>query len=138
MKNNILISCLILLPALLSANAQELGEKLVHRLWQNVQDHKISTIEKYISPEFQETVPSLQIRRNTSQELKSLSETNITSFTIRSLKTTHLRHTLITSYFAQFNQIVDGIPVSFPSTIRLSVWRKVDGKWKWIAHQGGF
>jgi hypothetical protein len=136
MKKLILLSCLLFLPLFLSANDHELGEKLVHKLWTDGQKCP-ERLNKYIAKNFQETVPSLQIRRNAKEEIQAFKALHITSFKIRSLKAKRQHDTLTTTYFIAITERENHVPVTSPSTIRLSVWKKCDGKWLWVAHQGG-
>jgi hypothetical protein len=136
MKRKLLLICLLLLPTFLVANDKELGEKLTYKLWNDIKGHK-NRVKSYISPAFQETIPSEQIRRNAKEELENVRDTNVSKFKITSLRTTRKHDVLVVTYFIQIDVIENNHTTSLPNAIRLTTWKKVDGKWTWIAHQGG-
>jgi hypothetical protein len=127
----------LLLPTFLVANDRELGKKLTYKLWNDIKDHK-SRVKSYISPAFQETIPAEQTRRTAKQELENIRSYDVSKFTITSLRTTRKHDVLVVTYFIQIDEIVNNQTTSLPNTIRLTTWKKVDGKWTWIAQQGGF
>jgi hypothetical protein len=133
-RKKIILFCLLLLPTFLTGNDQEVGEKLVYKLWNDIKHHK-SRVTKYISPAFQETIPAAQIRRNAKQELEQLP--NISKFNITSLKIKREDDVIVATYFLQADEIAGDQIIVWPPSIRLSAWKKVGGKWTWIAHQGG-
>lgn len=137
MKKYLLGLFIALVPTLLLANDYEVGEKLVNKLWRDFRDNNVHSMKRYISPAFQETIPALQIRRNAKQELESVKHLHITSFAIKSLRVKRQEKNLITTYFCQLDTLENNQHVILPFSIRLTVWQEVNGKWKWMAHQGG-
>jgi hypothetical protein len=137
MKKIFLLCCLFA-PFFLRANDQELSKHLVNTLWTDITNKNVKHIKKYISPAFQETVPALQTRRGPKGEIQNVLETNIKSFKVSGIRHTRKGDVLVTTYFVQLDEIINNQVVPLPPLIRLSVWKKVDGKWTWIAHQGGF
>jgi hypothetical protein len=137
MKKSLFLLYLSFLPAFLFANDYELGQKLVNKLWRDYKNNNVHSMSHYISPAFQETIPALQIRRNAKQELASVKQLHIYSFALKSLRVKRQGSNLITTYFRQLDTIVNNQHVILPFAIRLTVWQKIDGKWMWIAHQGG-
>jgi hypothetical protein len=128
----------MLFPMMLSATDGALGKKLVYRLWKDILKADKTKIEKYTSHAFVGTVPSLNIRRSFTQEMNSIKMNRVQFYKIRSLKTKKTHDTLLTSYFLQADVMIGTSLITYASTIQYSVWRKIDGKWKWIGQQGSF
>lgn len=132
-----LLFCLFLLPSFLVAGDYELGSKLTHRLWNDIKKHHIHAIKQYISPAFQESIPSLQLRRSAKQEIEVIKQLQILQYSIHSIRTKRQGNALIVTYFIGTTTLENNQTVFSSPSVRLTVWEKVNGLWVWVAHQGG-
>ncbi len=128
---------LMLLPAVMFADCSKVdcekgtrskGEKLLRRFWNDMRDKNTDLIKRYTSPKFQSVHPEGALDRK--EELQLIASFNFTSYTLSDIRITRERNVYIISYWAQkgLEEAVE------PVAPRLTIFEKVHGKWKLVAH----
>ena len=121
---------LMFLPALAFADVPR-GEKLVQRLWKDMQESNVDAIKQYTSKNFQ----SLHWfgAFNRYQELDLIKNLHIVSYELRDIKATQGDNCIVVTYNVLVTESIQ--ESQFTSLApRLSVWKKVGNEWKWVAH----
>lgn len=107
------------------------GKKILYHLWRDLKDANVKSISKYISPQFQAVHSSGVL--NVKQELEFIKNLHFASFALNQIKITETKGTMVISYIATVNELVNNQPVSATAP-RLSIFKKADRKWKWLSH----
>lgn len=115
----------------LSAEASK-GEALETQMWEDMKHHNWSGVENNIADSFQ-AVHSFGTN-NRAEELDLIKKLYLGSYKISDIKTTENDDTIIVTYLIAVSETIDDKRLSARPAPRLSVWKKIDGKWKWIAH----
>jgi hypothetical protein len=121
---------LLFLPIFAFADCSK-GEKLLNHLWKDMKEGNVKAIKKYTSPKFQSV--HWFGAEDRCGELKLIANLNIQSYALTDVKIKEEHNVIIITYFATVQETVGGGPVSIKAP-RLTIFEKVDGKWKWIAH----
>ncbi len=120
---------LMFLPALGLADSS-LGDKLVHRLWRDMQAKKVEEIKEYTSKDFQAL--NGQEVLNRFEELDLIAHTNIASYNLSNVTATQGENIIVVTYIADVKtENSEQVETTGP---HISVWKKFgDEKWKWIS-----
>jgi hypothetical protein len=134
------LSMLFLLCACLFNNASQaqtadiaLGQTLEKNLFNTVAQKKWLLLEDMIAPSFQSIhADKIRNREEVVNYIKSLS---FKDYAFHDLHTTQPDDkTLIVTYEMTFSAKVGQTPESGKRIKNLSVWKKFNNEWKWIAH----
>jgi len=140
------ILCLLMfLPALCMANTPR-GEELVQRLWKDMKANNVGKIKEYTSKEFQgfNQLPSGKVFQvsfgfsangslNRFQELDFIKQIHISDYYLTNIKVTQGDNMIVVAYYAYVNKTIYAKPIQTQDAY-LSVWKRLDGQWKWVAH----
>lgn len=107
-----------------------LGKKVLFHLWKDLKASNAKAISKYMSPQFQGVTPNEA--RNKCQQLAFIKSRRIPSYVLSQIKVTETKGILIITYIAKVQEIINNTSV-FSTARRLTVFKKIDGKWMWIA-----
>ncbi len=139
---------LMLLPALGLADIPR-GERLVHRLWRDMQARNIVKIKEYTSKEFQAfgflipnegfiigiIKPALLVGivpLNRFQELDQIKQTNIQTYNLHQIKATEGEDIIVVTYIADVTELIQYQPFHVSSP-QMSVWKRFGDQWKWVS-----
>jgi hypothetical protein len=117
---------LALVPTLIFSESSY-GEKLLNRLWKDIQTNNVKAIKKYTSTRFQSI--HFDGARNREQELELIQTLHIGNYALKNIQITRTGNVFIITYFVEI--LRDNCPFITP---RLTVFKKIKGHWKWIAH----
>jgi hypothetical protein len=122
-----------LIPSLIFAESDQ-GEKLLNRLWKDLRTRNVKSIKTYTSREFQSE--HYDGARNRHQELQYITTLNIGSYVISDLKITRAGNVYVMTYNVLIEPEVAGGAKQFDmqATPRLTIFKKINGHWKWLAH----
>ena len=125
---------LMLLPAVMFADCSKIecekvtrskGEKLLRRFWNDMRDRNTNLIKRYTSPKFQSVHSFGALNRK--GELLLIADLTFTSYTLTDIRITREHNVYIISYWTKKD--TDDL-----RTPRLTIFEKVEGKWKLVAH----
>jgi ketosteroid isomerase-like protein len=115
------------------------GEELVQRLWMDMQARNVKKIKEYTSKEFQALILSSNKLGaspevlNRFQELNLIKNTFITNYSLTDIKVTKGQNIIVVAYFVNGVETHNGQQINVDNYF-LSVWKKYDDAWKWVAH----
>ena len=112
------------------------GEKFVQRLWKDIKAGNIKKIGHYTSKHFQGVANNQMFSR--CEKLNFLKNLKISDYRFTDIRTTEGEKVITVTYqvFVTSAPQIKQQPVpDLPGFIesRLDVWKKYDGKWKWVA-----
>lgn len=122
------VICMV--PALVFAGMSK-GEKLVRKLFKNVQERNFDAIEDHTASYFQRIEQGGVF--NKCQELAAFKALTLQSYSLSNFKQTKKHGILTVTFFATTTTIVNGKTVT-ESGLRLAVWQKVGDDLKRIAY----
>jgi hypothetical protein len=105
--------------------------RLLYRLWNDMQTSSMHDLGKFTSKHFQSA--HYDGARNKAQELQLIANLHMTEFALSDIRHTRTHDTVIFTYVATTTETINDQPIT-ASAERLSVFQKHDGKWFWIAH----
>lgn len=108
------------------------GEKLETQMWEDMKHQNFTAVESKIAQEFQSIHSFGALTREA--EIDLIKNLNLGSYEISNFKVTESGDTLVVTYFIAVKEKIDNKQLSGKPTSRLSVWKKIEGQWKWIAH----
>lgn len=109
------------------------GEKLLNHLWNDMKEGNVEKIKKYTSEDFQSV--HFDGARDREQELVLIANLHMQAYSLTNVKITKERNLLIISYYAEVQTSINKTPyLEFSPTPRLTIFEKINGKWKWVAH----
>lgn len=109
-----------------------LGEKLETQMWEDMKHANYKAIEEKIAKQFQSVHTFGALTREAEIEL--IKDLYLGTYEISDLKFTENGDTIVVSYFISIREKVDNHQLSQKPAPRLSVWKKNNGEWQWIAH----
>lgn len=109
-----------------------LGEKLETQMWEDMKHRNYKAIEENIADNFQSIHSFGALNR--ASEIDLIKDLYLGTYDISDVKVTDNGDTLVVSYMIAVREKIDNQNLSSKPAPRLSVWQKIDGKWKWIAH----
>lgn len=119
-------------PPDLAAEELSLGQRLEVRIWDDIKEKRIATIESKIAPGFI-SVHS-DGARNREEELELIKGLNLDSYRLTDFTVTREGPTMIVSYTVSVEETIEGKRLSKEPAARLSVWLMTAKGWQWIAH----
>lgn len=125
-----LLFVLVAIPVFAFADSST-GEKLLNRLWKDFKEGNVKKIKEYTSAKFQSV--HYDGARDRKGELQLIANLHLQSYTLTDKKFTREHNVLIITYTANVVEMINNQPVSKQAP-RMSIFEKIDGKWKWIAH----
>lgn len=125
------ISALTITTLPLAADVS-LGEKLETQMWEDMKHQNFTAIDDNIAKEFQSVHTFGALTRQA--EIDLIKDLYLGSYEISNMKVTESGDTLIVTYMISVKEKIENKTLSAKPAPRLSVWQKIDGKWKWIAH----
>ncbi len=110
-----------------------LGEKLETQMWEDMKHRNHKAIEENIAENFQSIHSFGALNRE--GEIQLINDLYLGShYEISDVKVSENGDTLVVSYLISVKEKIDNQNLSSKPAPRLSVWKKFDNKWKWIAH----
>jgi hypothetical protein len=128
LKKLLLIALALPMLAFCSSSKED---RLLYRLWNDMQTSNMYDLGKFTSKHFQSA--HYDGARNKAQELQLIANLHMTGFVLSNIKHTKTHDTIIFTYVATTTETINDQTVT-SSAERLSVFQKHDGKWFWIAH----
>lgn len=115
-------------------NSTKLGERLEDNLFKTVKEKNWQALEDMIAPDVQSiNSDATRNREKLIAYIKSLTfkDYKLSDFTVTQNNTGNI---LVVTYDATYAEQVGGKPEAGKKIKNLSVWKKSNGKWQWIAH----
>lgn len=109
-----------------------LGEQLETQMWEDMKHHNFTAVEAGIAKYFQSIHTFGSLTREV--EIDLIKNLNLGSYEISNFQVTGHGDTLIVTYMISVKEKIDNQMLSAQPSPRMSVWQKIDGQWKWIAH----
>lgn len=109
-----------------------LGEKLETQMWEDMKHANYKDIEEKIAKQFQSVHTFGALNRESEIEL--IKKLYLGTYEITDLKFTENGDTIVVTYLISVKEKIENHQLSEKSSPRLSVWKKNDGQWQWIAH----
>ncbi len=109
-----------------------LGEKLETQMWEDMKHQNYSAIEDNIAKQFQSVHSFGALSREAEIEL--IKDLYLGSYEMSHVKVTENDDTIVVTYLISAKEKIENQKLSEKPAPRLSVWKKIDGKWQWIAH----
>lgn len=109
-----------------------LGEKLETQMWEDMKHANYKAIEEKIATEFQSVHTFGALTREAEIEL--IKNLYLGTYEISDLKFTENGDTIVVTYLISVKEKIENHLLSAKPAPRLSVWKKNDGVWQWIAH----
>ncbi len=131
---------LMLLPAVMFADCSKVdcekgtrskGERLLRRFWNDMRDKNTDLIKRYTSPKFQSVHWFGAFNRKC--ELELISHLGFNEYELSRIKIKKEHNVYIISYWAKVSETIQGSPC-MEEMPRLTIFEKVDGDWKLVAH----
>jgi Domain of unknown function (DUF4440) len=108
-----------------------LGNKLVVRFFDDVRDHRVADLRKFLSPAFQiQRADGSRMRK--AEYLRSLP--TIRSYKMRSLRVTAAGDVLVATYEVAADQVIGGREFKTGYAPRISTFLHSAGGWQIVAH----
>ena len=127
----ILAGVLIPLGAM-SAEAPQDGEALVRQVWSAIKAVDVKTLETLMDPGFQSVHEDGA--RNQAGQLELIKGLNIEDYQLSEFKVTRAGDVMIVTYQVVTSETIDGKRLTKAPAMRMSVFVKIDGAWRWAAH----
>lgn len=133
-----MIKLLIAATAILAFSATPLqseisqGEKLEREMWEDMKHRNFSGVESKIADQFQSVHSFGALTRG--GEIQLIKDLYLGSYEISDVMVTENSDTLVITYMISVREKIDSQFLSEKASPRLSVWKKIDNEWKWIAH----
>lgn len=109
-----------------------MGEKLETQMWEDMKHRNFSAVEQNIAKEFQSIHTFGALTREAEIEL--IKDLYLGSYEITKLKATENEDTIVVTYMISVKEKIENQQLSDKPAPRLSVWKKINDKWQWIAH----
>lgn len=109
-----------------------LGEKLETQMWEDMKHANYKAIEEKIAKEFQSVHTFGTLTREAEIEL--IKKLYLGTYEISDLKTTENQDTIVVTYLISVKEKIENQQLSEKPAPRMSVWKKNNGEWQWIAH----
>ncbi len=109
-----------------------LGETLETQMWEDMKHANYKAIEEKIANEFQSVHTFGTLTRDAEIEL--IKKLYLGNYEISDLKTTENQDTIVVTYLISVREKIDNHQLSEKPAPRMSVWKKNNDKWQWIAH----
>ncbi|MFI0434886.1 MAG: nuclear transport factor 2 family protein [Parachlamydiaceae bacterium] len=126
-----LIGTLIFSTTLLQADAS-LGEQLETQMWEDMKHQNFTAVEANIAKNFQSVHTFGALTREA--EISLIKNLYLGSYEISDFQVTENGDTLVVTYTVSVTEKIENQVLSAKPAPRMSVWQKINGHWKWIAH----
>lgn len=109
-----------------------LGEKLETQMWEDMKHRNYTAVEDKIAKEFQSIHTFGALAR--AAEINLIKDLYLGTYEISNVNVTEIGDTIVITYLISVKEKIDNKQLSSTPAPRLSVWKKIDNKWQWIAH----
>jgi len=109
-----------------------LGEKLETQMWEDMKHRNFTAVENNIAPQFQSIHSFGSLTREA--EIDLIKNLYLGSYDISNIKVTENGDTMVVTYLISVREKIEDKQLSSKPAPRLSVWKKINDKWQWIAH----
>lgn len=109
-----------------------LGEKLETQMWEDMKHRNYTAVEDKIAKEFQSIHTFGALAR--AAEINLIKDLYLGTYEISNVNVTEIGDTIVITYLISVREKIDNKQLSSAPAPRLSVWKKIDNKWQWIAH----
>lgn len=124
--------CTLTVAMLPLFSEMSLGEKLETQMWEDMKYRNHKAIEENIAKQFQSVHSFGALNRE--DEIDLIKDLNLGSYEISKVRVTENGDTIVVSYLISVKEKIENQTLSEKPAPRLSVWKKIDDKWQWIAH----
>jgi hypothetical protein len=131
MLKSLFLCVCVLFGAQLSAEAS-LGETLETQMWEDMKHYNWSKVEENIAPDFKSVHWFGPLDRE--KEIALIKSLYLGNYKISDLNSEQNGDTITVTYMIAVSETIDDLRSNSKPTPRLSVWKKNNGKWQWIAH----
>lgn len=111
---------------------QSEGERFERQMWEDMKAFNIKELEKKIAPEFQSI--HLDGPRNRAGELELIKDLKLGNYNLSNFKSSNQGDTIIVTYTISVDEVIDDRRLSKKPSLRMSIWKKNNHQWQWIAH----
>lgn len=125
------LTALTILQAPLVAEVS-LGETLEIQMWEDMKHRNYTAVEEKIAKEFQSIHTFGALSR--AAEINLIKDLYLGTYEITNVNVTESGDTIVITYLISVKEKIDNKQLSSAPAPRLSVWKKIDNKWQWIAH----
>lgn len=125
-----IIVALLLLPTCVFAGASR-GEQLVQKLWKDLKEGNIEKIRHYTSWKFQAVHGGHVGDRKGFLEIQK--QIHVLAYELSNITASMSQDTIVVTYQAKVTSQI-GQHVIETQGLNMSVFRKIDGKWTWMAN----
>ena len=124
--------CTFIFTATPLLSEMSLGEKLETQMWEDMKYRNYKAIEENIAKEFQSVHTFGALNRD--GEIELIKDLYLGSYEISKLRVTENGDTIVVAYLISVKEKIENQLLSDTPAPRLSVWKKIDDKWQWVAH----
>lgn len=124
--------CTLIFTATPLLSEMSLGEKLETQMWEDMKHRNYKAIEENIAKEFQSVHTFGALNRD--GEIELIQDLYLGSYEISKLRVTENGDTIVVAYLISVKEKIENQQLSETPAPRLSVWKKIDDRWQWIAH----
>jgi hypothetical protein len=127
--------CLLVAAVMLrgvEAPAGASGEALVRQVWSAMKANDMATLGDMMAPGFQSVHEDGA--RDKAGELALVKDLALGDYDLSEFKVAEAGEALIVTYRVVVEETIDGKRLAKAPAMRLSVFVRVDGAWKWAAH----
>ena len=111
---------------------QELGQKLVEKIWMLMFDADIEGLKALMAPGFQSI--HTDGSRSAEEELRLIANLDLGEYKLSNFKITKNDDTIIATYFVSVSETIDEKHLTTEPAPRMTVFVKNDKDWFWLAH----
>ncbi|MBI4469642.1 MAG: nuclear transport factor 2 family protein [Acidobacteria bacterium] len=108
------------------------GEKLERQFWADMKAGNWKAVESRIAPDFQSVHPDGPQGR--AGEISLIKGLNLGEYTLTNFTVTQGGDTLVVTYWVSVLETIDGRRLPTKPAMRMSIWKKAQTGWQWIAH----
>jgi hypothetical protein len=130
MFKSILLAIALLANLSLFADTSQ-GEVLERKVWDDIKNQKWDSLDNSIAPYFQ--LALFEGARNKEQFMIRAKTLDLSDYIMNDFNVTEGPDLMVVSYSVSVSETIEGKRLS-SKAVRLSVWQKNKGDWKWVAH----
>jgi len=108
------------------------GEALVRQAWKLMKANDVKAVGELMAPGFQSA--HADGARDKAAELKLIAGLKLGDYELTGFRSTRSGATLVVTYQVAVSETIDGKRRDKKPAARMSVFSRIDGTWKWVAH----
>jgi hypothetical protein len=129
-----LLVCGLVLASVVQMNASDSseGEKLERQMWADMKAQNWKAVKSRMATAFQSVHPDGALDR--SEEIALIQGLKLGKYQLKDFEVTRSGDDLVVTYLISVQETIDATRLPTKPAPRMSIWRKTDSGWKWIAH----